>query len=252
MIAGGFLPGLASANADPDTGRFTFKTSAFYTTGDYGRPSSTDIFYLPTTAKYASGRWSIDLTVPYISVTGPGNVIPDIGVSGGTATARRTQSGLGDVRLGGSYRAYYDPAEKLAIDLVAKVKFGTAERAKGLGTGENDYSIQLGVQKAWGRILAGGSVGYRFQGSPPGLKLRDVVYGEADLAYRFSPVNSVGIGALVSEASTAKSSDRLLATAYYKHAFTKNWSTQLYGLKGFSSSSPDYGGGLSVAYAFQN
>ena len=40
-------------------------------------------------------------------------------------------------------------ANPLLIDLTGKVKFGTADENKGLGTGENDYAVQAD----WGSKL---------------------------------------------------------------------------------------------------
>lgn len=250
LAAGGFLPALALAASAPDP--FSLNTSAFYTSGTYGHAQSTDIFYLPVTAKYASGRFAMELTLPYIEVSGPGNVIPNIGTVGTASATRRTHSGMGDVRLGATYRAYVNNQEGFAVDLGVKMKLGTASRANGLGTGENDYAFQVGVSKSLGHLLLAGSVGYRVQGAAVGLPLRNVAYGEADAIYRFNRVNSLGVSVLSSQASTSTSSSRLLTAAYYKHVFNSSWSATFYALKGFATSSPDYGAGASVRYSFHS
>ncbi|MER2513042.1 MAG: hypothetical protein ABTQ25_11630, partial [Nitrosomonas ureae] len=64
----------------------SFSTAADFTTGKYGGTTSTDIWYVPFTARYDKDRASFRLIVPYLSITGPGNVLgPGIGgiVDGG-------------------------------------------------------------------------------------------------------------------------------------------------------------------------
>jgi hypothetical protein len=40
------------------------------------------IVYVPLTGKYETDNWVFKLTVPYIVVTRPGNVVRDIGILG--------------------------------------------------------------------------------------------------------------------------------------------------------------------------
>jgi hypothetical protein len=221
LALGSLVP--AVALAAPAADKYSLNTSAFYTTGNYGRAQSTDIFYLPVTAGYATGRWALDLTLPYIQVTGAGNVIPNIGAVNAPTNTRRTRSGMGDVRMSATYRAYQD---------------------------NKDYALQVGVSKSLGHLLLSGTVGYQVHGSPAGIRLRNVVYGEADAIYRFNRRNSLGFSVLSSEALTATSSNPLLTAAYYKHVFDRDWSAMFYALKGFSNGSPDYGAGASIKYSF--
>lgn len=66
--------------------RLSFSTATDFTTGRYGGTTSTDIWYVPFTARYDKDRASFRVIVPYLSITGPGNVLgPGIGgiVDGG-------------------------------------------------------------------------------------------------------------------------------------------------------------------------
>lgn len=145
--------------------------------GKYGDVASTDILYVPFTGKYETGRWMFKLTVPYIEVTGPGNVVRDVGViRTSTSMTRTTQKGLGDVVAAATYNLYAGGASDPVVDLTGKVKFGTADETKGLGTGENDYAAQVDVYKGFGRFTAFGTVGYRVLGSPAGVFLNNVFY----------------------------------------------------------------------------
>src|SRR5262245_10950112 len=78
----------------------TWSVGAEYSSGDYGAPQKTDIFYVPFSVKYETGRWAYRATVPYVEITGPGNVIGAGGdriVVPGVNQPRRTASGLGDI-----------------------------------------------------------------------------------------------------------------------------------------------------------
>ena len=54
---------------------FSLSAGTNFTSGNYGGTTSTDIWYVPFTARYRTNRSLFRLTVPYISITGPGNVI---------------------------------------------------------------------------------------------------------------------------------------------------------------------------------
>jgi hypothetical protein len=65
---------------------FSLSAGADYTTGKYGGTTSTDIWYVPFVGRYDSGPFIFKLTVPYLRITGPGNVVgPGIAGGGGAA-----------------------------------------------------------------------------------------------------------------------------------------------------------------------
>ncbi len=66
--------------------RLSFSAATDFTTGKYGGSTTTDIWYVPFTARYDKDRASFRVIVPYLNITGPGNVLgPGIGgvVDGG-------------------------------------------------------------------------------------------------------------------------------------------------------------------------
>src|SRR3954469_16534036 len=181
----------------------TLGTGLDYTTGNYGSSQSTDILYVPFIAKYESGPWVLKATVPWIRITGPGNVVgagaDRVVLSEGNAP-RRTASGLGDIVLSGSYTLLGDmglladrSSAPIGLDIGGKVKLGTADEAQGLGTGKNDYSLQADAYKTFGAWTAFGSLGYRWYGDPAGVDLKDVFYGSVGATYRFTRDSSGGL-----------------------------------------------------------
>lgn len=223
--------------------------AAEYTSGDYGTSSDTDIWYFPVTFSYASGRTILRVTVPYIEVTGTGNVVPAGGghhVIGGPGAARETNSGLGDIIVAGSYNLAPESASRPLVDLTGEIKLGTADEDDRLGTGENDYAVQLDLAKTAGRTLYYGSVGYKVLGDPPGFDLKDFFYGSIGGEQRLDTRQSVGLTLYLAEKTVAGGPRAADLTAYLNTRFDPRATLQFYGLIGLADGSPDWGIGVAL------
>jgi len=83
--------------------------------------------------------------VPYIRITGPGNVIARRGQShhaSGRGARAPYRDCLGDVVASAFYNVFDERSAPIGLDLGVKIKFATADDSKGLGTGKNDYAGQ--------------------------------------------------------------------------------------------------------------
>ena len=242
----------AGAPAAHAQGQVTVGAGAEYSTGKYGSTQSTDTLYIPFFARYETGRWQFKGTVPYIRVSGPGNVVgagPDrVALPG--ETGRRTESGLGDIVASAFYNLVDERAAAFGLDLGAKVKLGTADEAAGLGTGEHDFSLQADFFKRFGELGAFGTLGYRFYGDPPGIDLRNVPYWAVGGSYRISGDTSVGLSYDYRPKIVSNGSAVSEVTAFLSQRLSREWRLQLYGLVGFANASPDAGVGLLVDYRF--
>lgn len=242
--------------------QFSLGAGFDYSTGKYGGATSTDILYIPVIAKYETGDLTLKLTVPYISVTGTtGVVIRGVGrvrpaARGGmttmmtttTATSTTTASGLGDVIAAAGYNIYEQDA--LAVDIVGKVKFGTADASQGLGTGKNDYSAQVDGYYTAGNTSYFATAGYRAIGKPAGLTLNNVAFGTLGANRKLNDRTSAGIMLdAVQSASPAGAGPREL-TVYVAKKLSKTLKVQANALKGFSDGSPDWGIGAMVTRIF--
>src|SRR4051794_27738739 len=74
LLAAGWLGGVQLARAELALG-----SGAQYTSGTYGGAASTQILTIPLTARYEKDAWLFRASVPYLRITGPGNVIPGVG-----------------------------------------------------------------------------------------------------------------------------------------------------------------------------
>lgn len=251
-LAAALLTGTAQAVLGAD-GLTTLSVGTDYTTGKYGADQSTDILYIPFTGKYEIGPWTAKLVVPWIKITGPGNVVGapgDTVVLSGASSARRTESGLGDVVASAFYNVLNERNSPFGLDLGAKLKLGTADENRGLGTGKNDFSVQADVFKPIGALTPFGSLGYRWYGDPAGIDFKNVVYWSVGASYKLSQPTTVGVAYDYRPAIVSNGSHVSEATAFVSQKLSQDWKLQLYGVKGFSIGSPDWGLGAVLAYSF--
>ncbi len=228
--------------------QFSLGTGFDLSTGKYGNKASTDILYIPVTGKYESNKLTLKLTVPYLSITGPGGVIRGIGRMGQPRTARTTNSGLGDITTSAGYEIYSGNA--LAFDLVGNVKFGTADVNKGLGTGQNDYSTQVDGYYTLDKTTLFATAGYKIYGAPAGVTLSNAPYGTIGASQKLSSKTSAGVMLDAAKSPSATGSDQLEATVYVSQKVASNLKVQANALKGFANGSPDFGCGVMITGYF--
>ena len=270
MIVGGMLLiGAPVAHAaTTDNGRFSLSAGADYSSGKYGTDTTTDIWSVPVAAAYQTDRWTFKLTVPYINISGAGNVIPGVGKvnngnpkgrgrgNGGVATpapgtaASGSASGLGDITASAGYELFGSADRTFGLDLTGKVKFGTADENKGLGTGKNDYGLSLDTYKVSGAWTAFGGVGWMKYGSSQYIQLKNGFNANIGADYKLGASDNIGAYYYYREriADTGASQSEL--TGYWNHKFNDSLRVQAYALAGFADGSPDYGVGASLKYSF--
>ena len=248
MLWAGFL---ASGQVFAEA-QFSWSTGLDYSTGDYGTSQTTEIWYVPFTAKLAKDDWQFRLTLPYVRITGSsgGTLIgyDDNGVpiySGGT---RATETGLGDVVAAVSYSLLN--RQDLLLDMTAKIKFGTADEDKGLGSGETDYGLAFDAYLPMGRHTPFFNLGYRWRGDPAGVDLRNTFQAGLGLNYKFSEDWSFGGMYDWRAASTAGGESQRDFTLYGVYKAGPDWKLQGYASQGFSNASPDYSLGLIVKRSY--
>jgi hypothetical protein len=230
--------------------QFSLGTGFDYSSGKYGNATETRILYIPVTARYESDKLTLKLTVPYISITGPGGVIQGMGRMGRptTRTTQTANSGVGDVTASAGYNAYSGGA--LAFDLVGNVKLGTADAKVGLGTGENDYSAQIDGYYTLAQTTLFATVGYKKYGAPAGVTMNNVRYNTLGFSQKLGRTTSAGAMLYSSQSPTAAGTASRDATLYISQKMSTTLKVQAYVLKGFTSGSPDSGGGLMLTGYF--
>ncbi|MBU6247637.1 MAG: transporter [Xanthomonadaceae bacterium] len=265
------LAAAPAAHAADGNGQFSLSAGANYTSGKYGTSVTTDIWSVPITAAFQTDRWTFKLIVPYISISGAGNVIPGAGPvkngnpigrgldrllgnpGGGTTTPTTVSgsaSGLGDVVASAGYQLYTSQDRTFGLDLTGKVKFGTADENKGLGTGKNDYGVSVDMYKVAGNWTPFGGVGWTKYGSSQYIKLKSALNANVGVDYRLDSANNIGTYYYYRQRIVAGGPSQSELTGYWNHKIGNRWRLQAYALAGFTNGSPDWGGGASLKFNF--
>ncbi|TAM27760.1 MAG: transporter [Rhodanobacter sp.] len=268
VIGGALLIGVPAAHA---TDGFTIGTGANYSRGNYGTDITTEIWSIPFTATYQSDRWTFGLSIPYVHVRGSGNVIPGTGPvdntnplgrgldqllgngglpARGTPPSRSSASGAGDVVATAGYRLLSSADRSFGLVATGKVKFGTADANKGLGTGANDYAVSLDTYKTFGNWTPFGGVGWTDYGSSPYIKLENGIQANAGMDYRVAGNDNVGVAYNYRQRVAVGGVAQSEVTAYWAHKFNNRLRLQGQATGGMTSGSPDWGVGTSVSYSF--
>lgn len=238
-----------------------------YSSGDYGQDVTTEIEYVPVTVEYLQEAWSGQITVPYISITGNGTVVPGTGspsvsqdfskgVFGGggggssSSTSTVTHSGLGDVVASLAYAFFPESPVVPFIELRGKVKFGTADADKALGTGENDYSVQVDGVMGDGSWQPFWTIGYIMVGDTGDVDYNDGVFGTLGLMYKLDAKNSIGLAYDYQEASVSDVDDLGVVGAFVSSKFSHGWYATLNLSAGLTDSSLDQGGSVMFGREF--
>lgn len=240
---------------------FNLGIGADYSSGDYGTDTTTTIFSVPVTAKYTSGNWTWKASLPWMRVDGDPNVVPGLGSIVNTNPKGRgrggiidpvqptsgTASGIGDLRLSGTYAV--DTGGPLGVDLTANLKVATADEDKGLGTGANDYGVAVDLYRDFNGTLLFGGAGYTRLGDSDYIDVGSVINANFGAAWK---AGTASVGAMYDfrQAATEGSDDRSEVTGFVAFPTGDSSKMQFYAVKGLTDGSPDWGVGLNLSTGF--
>lgn len=219
-----------------------------YSTGDYGTSSATDILYAPLLVRGELDRWTLEVTIPYLWIRSGGGIVQ--GPNGPIAATSGVEDGLGDILARGSYTLPPLTAWSPWVELAGLVKFPSASRARGLGTGEFDYGIESTLTWTLDRLSPFATIGYRFLGSSPEVPLRDVVTASGGAQYRVLDDCYAGLLVDWRQAASSTSGERLELVPFATYRWRPHWTVNGYATAGLADGSPDAGAGLSLGYTF--
>ncbi len=175
------LLGAAPARAE-DEPRVKFSTSVNYSVGDYGTDKDTTIVYVPFTLGVRPlDRFWLSVTVPFIYQDSSRKEQKGKFAQPAGST---TESGLGDVLLKASVVVVEERELIPEITPYLKIKFPTADKDRGLGTGEFDETLGVDVSKRLIEALFGYlTLSYTFIGNPPGADFHNSFGWSVGVAY---------------------------------------------------------------------
>ena len=170
------LLGPAARGAD-----WKFSTGFNYDTGKYGTDTRTSSVYIPFTLKRYYREGEISATLPLLRQSSTGQITRvggrPVRVGGGRGTVKTTsEAGAGDILLRGSYILKRDGPKSYDLAAAGLLKLPTADRDRGLGTGELDEGtgLEFGKELSPGlTLLADGY--YTIIGDPSGADFNNEV-----------------------------------------------------------------------------
>jgi hypothetical protein len=273
-----------AAHARADEGRWSFSSGAEYTNGDYGEAQDTTIIIAPFSFGYRTDRWGARITVPYVSIEGPGTIVP--GSSGSAAGGAGGLSGLvggvgglldglldgllgGDGPPGGADAP--DPAatpvtikeEGLGditvalsgvpfrtdsgtrLTLGARVRIPTADADRFLGIDDTAVAVSSTLAHSFGATTAVyASVGYERAFESEA----NAFFAQLGAETYVVPRILLGASADWAQAGSELRRDSTQATLYAGYDLGSEIRLLAYGTAGLTDTSPDIGAGLRVIY----
>jgi len=225
-------------------------TGIEYQQGSYGLSEDVDLLSAPTTLTVHHGKLTLAASLPYVRLDAPANVVTGGGILGvpiivppTTSTERRIRSGIGDLRLTGSYTVSTLP---VGVSLSAQVKLPTASAAKGIGTGKTDVAVGGELFKRVGRVTPYLDVAYTMPGSPKGYRLNDSVSGQVGAAVQLGKRVRGHLGYAYAQAISPTLDDQQALAAGINVGIARRVSLAMYGSAGVSRGAPDVVAGLQV------
>lgn len=222
-----------------------------YSSGDYGEDVDTDFLAIPVTAKVQKGDFNVRVTLPYLDVSGPADVIPgDGGVRGGNGAGEVTsRSGFGDATIAATYSL--GVSNTTYFDVTGKVKLPTASTEKALGTGTTDFTLQGEVLQVFGDVSLAVRGGRRFNGSSDDFQLEDVWLAGAG-AYASLGDTTLGLDYDWRDGSLPTAPNRSELTGSITQKLNEQLRLQAYAYTGLADGSPDLGAGAQILLRFGN
>lgn len=226
-----------------------------YSTGCFGGSAATEIWYVPVTPKLEGERSTVKITLPWVRISSPGGgALIDVDTNGQPiydgVGARVTQEGMGDAALSYSWSVRPQPRGGFLLNLLAKAKLATADEAKGLGSGRNDYAEQADLYYLAGALTPFATLGYRMPGDPGGLNLSNQWFGTLGLGYKLSTQNSASLMWDRRQPGRPGADGGNEVTFYWVRKLGPNYKVQVYAVRGFSRVSADWGMGIMAGVLF--
>lgn len=252
------LPAVALGADKP----FSLGVGFEFATGKYGTDTRTNSVTVPVTfSYYPTERLDLGLEIPYLyqsnSVTTAAGSMLRFNTRGSRTTARRTafdqtqsQSGIGDLTLSGGYVVVEEGDATPQVRPTAYVKFPTADKDKGLGTGKFDEGVGLELSKWIGPWYASIEGDYNFIGGSSDLGLKNYFSYQAGLGYRLT--DKLRPSLILKGAESPSDNSPALLEGRLKLAcrMTDAAGLSAYLAKGLANGSPDFGAGVALSFDF--
>jgi hypothetical protein len=195
-------------------------------------------------------NYTFEVNIPYIQRTAPSGTIAhgdhnehDRKPATAAPATIVSNAGLGDVTTSVQYALLKEENAPLSLSVKGGFKLATADLAKGLGTGQNDYSVELKTSKSVGEFTGDASIGYALLGSPgvvqkdektntsTSIYFNNILYGSVGGTYQFSENLETNVKLDMGQAAVAGGFQQRDLSAAMDYKFSKNRSLHMQVMK---------------------
>jgi len=233
-----------AAPAAPPAPEIKLDTGFVYARGTYGLPTNTDIFMALVNPTYENPDWRVQGSLPYIWLHGPASVVGNAG----TAVTSRSEHGIGDATLAVTRKL--TAPDGWFPSFGAKVKFPTADDAKGLGTGRTDLSLESDVAKKFGDLTPYATLGYQFLGRSAAYPMKDGLFGTLGFVTNMSDQLVAGLAGNWRQPTISGGSSASELMVFVQQKLSGDSHLQFFVLHGFTDASPTFAAGLTLSWMF--
>jgi len=234
---------------------------AEFSTGGQGSGSETQSIYVPLIFTwFPTERTDMGIEVPYLSQGGTNpaphlyqnsrNAASTMMTRQGGAGGSTVTTGLGDIIARFGILSMFETERLPQLREALYVKFPTASKADGLGTGEVDAGVGIDAVKWFGDLQFIGDLFYNYQGKAEDFGLTDYLSSTAGLGWQVS--SSLRPMLLVKGATSLSRDSGALLEARMRLLWTLSAATSLdlFYSRGIAANSPDWGGGLAIIHFY--
>jgi len=218
-------------------GRGYLDITGGYKTGSFGTPTKSELFYFSPALGYVTPGYDVSITIPYLFQ------------SNTTAGQTTTEDGIGDILLHGGLVFIPETKDGYSLYGSASIKLPTADKDKGLGTGETDLGGYLSAGKRMGDNRFTLSAGYIIVGSPSGINYNNVYVFDIGYTRIFRLTELLfwyeSRGAVVSGAKNPQE----LNVGFF-HILNRDYSIKGSTFVGLNNGGPDFGLNLGIVRWF--
>lgn len=223
-----------------------------YESGDYGTSATTNLWRVPVGIDYVKGALSAGVNTAFLSAKSNGAItissMTHMTSVTTSSAAVGSASGIGDINMYATYQLPNTKGSDISYHITGRIKLGTADEKKGLGTGENDYAIEGGMLMLYKKVFVFGNLGYQITGDSATVNYDDVLYANAGATYPMEKGRSIGAMLEVSQAATPGFDSPAQVTLFLNQEMDKKRDLYFYVLLGLTDGSPDTGVGVHVTY----
>ena len=202
-----------------------------------------------------------EFNVPYIQRSAPSGKVAkshhhESKNDSATLAPRVTNAGLGDVSTSLQRMLLNEKNAAFSLSAKGEVKFGTADVTRGLGTGMNDYFVEIKAKKTLEAFTGNASIGYAKFGSPGEVEINDVkksiyfkniYFGSVGGAYQMNEDLKAGLNLEMGQAAETGGYQQRDLSASTEYKYSPNKTVRMRILKSITPGISSWGLSASLA-----